>query len=461
MDSSIKERSEISWLYLTQSLYFFGFFALKSIFVLYLINHHGFSDGQAISLFASYMCLSYGTSLAGSTIADKLLGVKNSILLGGFLSCLGAVCLMTLSAEYICLGLAFLSLGMGLTKPNLHTTTGLYFQNPEDPKKDIAYNISFMVIQIGHTLASVACGAVASGFDWNYGIALVVLSFIAATYLLNKKVNPEQDNVVFSKEKLLISLASVSGIIATVYSFLTFRDHSSGVLGLIVCGSLIYLGWIFYQCDHQERKGMGIIILGLALHTALCSLIEQSGSSITLFVENAVDRNILGAMVPTPVFMSFEPMFLVASSLIYIYVSKRNAKLLDAINWSVKAALGFALLGLGFIILSVGSNNQNALLSPLWVLSSFFLQMMGEVLIAPTILASISKNAPPRYKSIMMGFFVLTIAYGHFIAGFMAQFSVAGQGSHGSFFMVLGLLPLAVAMPLFMLKGRKMAVKFR
>jgi POT family proton-dependent oligopeptide transporter len=451
---------DIKFLYLTQSLYFFGFFALKSIFVLYLINYHGFSDSQAISLFASYMCLSYGTSLAGSTIADKLLGVKGSIHLGGILSCLGTFFLMTLPAEYMCLGLAFLSLGMGLTKPNLHTTTGLYFKNPGDPKKDSAYNISFMAIQSGHTLASVACGAVASALGWNYGVALVVISFIAATYLLYKKVTPGQDEIIFSKEKLLALLGSVIVIIALVYCFLIFRNHAQGVLGLIVCGSLMYLGWIFYQCDKQERNGMGSIILGLVMHTALCSLIEQSGSSVTLFVENHVNRNILGSLVPTPVFMSFEPMFLVASSLIYIFVSKRYSRLFDTFNWYVKSALGFTLLGLGFLILSVGSNSQAALLSPIWILGSFFLQMMGEVLISPTILATISRNAPSRYKSIMMGFFVLTIAYGHIIAGFMAQHSIAGQGSYSSFFMILGLLPFAVVLPLFILQGKKLMIKF-
>ncbi len=447
---------QISWLYLTQALYFFGFFALKSIFVLYLINHHGFSDGQAISLFASYMCLSYGTSLAGSAMADKLLGVKTSILLGGFLSCLGTICLMALSEEYLCLGLAFLSLGMGLTKPNLHTMTGLYFKNLEDPKKDHAYSVSYMAIQSGHMLASIACGAVALAYGWNYGIALVVFSFIAATYLLSKKVRHGQDEVVFSREKLLVLLGSVIGIITLVYCFLIFRDYAHGMMGSIICGSLLYLGWIFYQCTEQERNGMWFIILNLLFFVIIVSLIEQGGSSLTLFIEGSVNRDILGILIPTPAFASFGSMCVVVCSLISVYLSKRYSKKVNSLSWLIKIVMSFSFVSLGFIILTIGSYNRTGLLSPLWVFGSLILQMMGVVIITPTILAVISKNAPLRFKSIMMGYYLATIAYGHFIAGFVAQFSLTGVSSYGTFFFSLGLIPLVVAVTLFFLQSRQL-----
>jgi POT family proton-dependent oligopeptide transporter len=429
---------DIKFLYLTQALYYFGFYGLKSIFVLYAINHHAMGESQAISLFATYMCLSYGMALAGSTIADRLLGVKNSILVGGVLSFLATLCFTLLSQDLFCLGLAFMGLGMGMVKPNLISSVGQYYRESEHSQKDKAFSIFYMAIHFGQMLGSILCGFVAYTYGWNSGILLIALGFLVATVFLLWKVRSDQE------------------IIAAIYTLLIYRDNIQGIMGASICASIMYFAWIFYQCNDRERKGLWHIIMGLSLMVLFGALYEQAGSSVTLFIEKAVDRQVLGYEIPTAAFASLSPMYVVVCSLVYLFAAKNFSGKNNSMSWLYKVAYGFIIFSASFLSLSAGTASTSSLISPLWVLGALFLQAMGEVLICPTIIAAISQNAPSRFKSLMIGYNIMSIAYSHYIAGFIAQYSinesvsVATQASYGTFFAYLGFLPLVVGASLFL-----------
>lgn len=447
---------DIKFLYLTQSFYFFGFYGLKSIFVLYAIQHHSMGESQAIKLFATYMCLSYGMALAGSAIADRLLGVKISILIGAILCLLGTASLAFLSKDLLFLGLTFFSLGTGLVKPNLIASTGLYFKDSEKTQHEKAFSISYVAIQSGNMFAALLCGFAAPIYGWDYGIILIGLSFLAGSYVLLWKVRTEQEKQhEISADNLCLAFIIIAAITAAIYTLFIFRDSFQEIMGMSVFASLLYFGWIFCQCDVAERKGMFTIILSLVLIVLYGTLYEQAGSSMTLFIDKAVDRNIFGLEIPTIVFSSISPVYVVICSLAYLYASKRYSEKVESVDWRLKIALGFIFVSSGFLCLGLAPSNESALVPPAWLIGAFLLQTMGGVMISPTLFAIISKHAPSNYKSTMIGFAMMSIAYSHYVAGFVAQLSVtetfptvAMSSTYGSFFLYLGLMPLVVGLSL-------------
>jgi proton-dependent oligopeptide transporter, POT family len=456
---------EIKFLYLTQSLYFFGFYGLKSIFVLYAISHHAMGESQAIGFFATYMCLSYGLALVGSTIADRFLGVKNSILVGGVLCLLGTLSLIFLVQSNLFLGLTLLSVGTGLVKPNLIASTGLYFTESEKVQSDKAFSISYVAIQTGNMFAALFCGFAAPLYGWNYGIMLIGLSLLAGFFILSCKIRFEKENSrEFSLKSLLLAFIIIATIIGAIYSFFLFQSSFQGIMGISVIASLLYLGWIFTQSNAAERKSILTIILSLVLIVLYGSLYEQTGSSMTLFIEKSVDRNIFGLDIPTIVFSSIGPVYTVSCSLFYLYVSKRYTETAESVQWLTKVAIGFVFVSCGFLCLGLASHNASSLISPAWLIGAFLLQTMGGVMICPTLFSTISINAPVSFKSTMMGFALMSIAYSHYVAGSVAQFSVtealpsvAIPTSYGSFFLVLGVMPLIVGLSLFVYQRKRWA----
>ena len=456
----------MAYLYVTQALCNFGFYGIKSLFILYAIHQLTFDKPQAIELFATFMTLCYATSLLGGMIADRILGIKNTVLIGGFLTFMGLLSFTYPSPEFCYLGLAFMSLGSGFFKPNLSTSVGLFFENPMDPQKDRAYSFFYMAMNLGGLLAPIICGFVSIQYGWNYGILLVAAGFFGATYLFNQKVylgDQESMRVTLTFQKTLLLFISLSIALALFYGLFKYRDSFHGLMGIIAFSSVIYLGRIYYQCNVEERKDVSHIMVSILLFAFFCSLFEQSGSSLLLFFEKSVDRTIFGALIPSSALLSLGPLFVLIISPILLFLFKAYFEKRKPIDGFFKIGLGFVFVGGSFLLLSYSSHQGTSLVSPVWVVGAILIQTIGELLVVPIILSNISKYSPPRFRSIMMSYWLMAIAYGHYLAGFIAQYSVgtplefstSALERYGSFFFSLGLMPLGVAVLLLGYQGMR------
>jgi proton-dependent oligopeptide transporter, POT family len=451
--------SSINIVYTTQALSSLSFFGLKSVFVLYAIGQLSFDESQAIALYAAFMSLSYVTSLIGGTLADKLLGVKNTIVMGGLFNFFGTLCFTLPIQSLGLIGLALICLGSGFLKPNLSTAVGLFFGNPKDPQKDKAYTLYYMAINLGSFLAPLVTGFVSRTYGWSFGLLFVAATFLVAAYLFYKHVNfpKKQTAVSLTISKMLVLASSLFVLVILLYLLLNYRESFHGLMGTIAIGSLFYLGRIVLQCSLVERVEIFKAILGILLFAFFCSLYEQAGSSLILFFERCVDRQLLGSSLPASIFLSLNPLFVLILSPLLIYLSKTYADKTKLENEFLKIAKGFVLIGLSFVTLSLSAWQSSTLISPWWVIIASLIHTFGELLIVPTILATISKYAPSRFRSIMMSFWIMAIAYGHYVAGFIAQFSLGkplettatSLDRFGAFFFSLGLMPIGVAILLF------------
>ena len=463
-----------SGLFLTQVFYIFSFYGLKSIFVLYAISQFSFSEKEAVSLYATFMALSYVCSMIGGWIADKSLGIKHTLYLGGCLHISGVLCLM-FSAQQMCFaGMALISLGSGFFKPNLSTAVGMLFENPKDPKKDKTYSAFYMAMNLGSFIAPLLCGFIGRRYGWHYGLGLFVISVSSGLYFFHTKSNFKHKKEIFISESDLLSNAFFVGILLVVllsliYFLFQYRDSFDHLMGIIALGSFIYLGKVFYECNRQERADILMILLYILIFTFFCSLFEQAGSSLMLFFDKTVDRHILDIEFPSSTLFSLGSIFVIICSPLLMMFCERVLEKDKPMDGLVKVMIGFLFLSLSFFILMLGCWQEKGLVSPFWVGGALLIQTIGELLIVPIGFSNVSKLSPPRFRSVMMSFWLMAIAYGSYFSGFIARSSLI-QGSASSeislehyrhFFFGLGLMPLGASLLLFILYGFRKRLLFK
>jgi POT family proton-dependent oligopeptide transporter len=449
-------------LFSTQAFFNFSFYGLKSIFILYAIGQFSLSEAEAIGFFATLMALSYATSLIGGWIADNKLGTKNTIVLGGVLQALGISCLLFTSKELFFLALALISLGSGFYKPNLSSSVGQLFEDSRDPQKDKAYSTYYIAMNLGSFAAPLCCGFVGKVYGGYYSsLLLMIITLVGGAYLFYQKLNFKQEKVQRIHKHAFLSHPAFLGtcfVVLLGILYLLFKCHESfsHLMGVIALFSLLYLGKIFYQSSSQERGDVLSIILYILLFTLFCALFEQAGSSLMLFFDKAVDRQFLGIEYPPAVLLSLGPIFVLICSPLLIVFSEKILEKNNPMDGFVKIGIGFVLTGISFAILALSCYTQNDLASPLWVVGAIFIQTFGELLIVPIGFANISKLAPPRFRSLMMSFWLMAIAYGHYLGGFIARFSVSNSAvaevslaHYSTFFWNLGFMACGLGVVLF------------
>jgi POT family proton-dependent oligopeptide transporter len=443
-------------LYCTQTLCNFGFYGIKSIFILYAMSRYTMNDHEAIVLFSTFMSLCYATSLVGGTMADKGLGLRYSIIAGCSLSVVGLLCFLVDGKDFCLFGLALMSLGSGFFKPNLSTAVGIFFDDPGDPRKDKAYSWYYIAMNLGSLTGPIACGFISNRFGWNYGIALIAASFMAATVLFYKNVkfkthlDPEK-HITNKKKLIFLAVILLSSVIP--FCLLKIPESFHGLMSITAIGSCVYLAYIFYRCTPIERKDVLTIIGYIVLFALFCSFFEQAGSSLILFFEKAVDRHIAGYVIPSSAFLSLSCLCVLIISPVVVYLSQEKGQHPAPSNTILKMGTGFLFAGLSFWMLAIGAC-QNTVTVPIkWVIGFTVIQTIGEVLIVPAGFASVSKYAPARFRSVMMSFWLMAIAYGHYFAGFIARLSLdSRQGisasasllHYGTFFFRLSFMPIIV-----------------
>lgn len=465
---NIKHFLEFSSTYFTQAVFNGCFFGIRSIFVLYAISHFSFSEKEAIGFFAVFMTLCYGTSLIGGYIADKGLGVKNTIIIGGIYSAVGLLCILFPSHDFLFLGLALSALGSGFIKPNVPTAVGLLFEDPKDPRKDSVYSILYIAANFGGLITPVICGIIGKTYGWNYGIIFVAIVLAGATCFVYRtmRFHPSyKENLIFSKITLL---GSNIALIIFLYFLFKYQGYFHSLMGIITCGSFVCLGTIFFHCNSREKKDVLTIILYILLFTVFATLYEQAGTSIMLFFENFVDRKVMGNVIPSSILMSLDPLFVLIIGPLLILLTTKYLEKKEPISGLTKIGWGFLCISANFLILALSTFLNGFPIPLLWIVGAFFIQTIGELWIAPVSFSKISQYAPLRFKSLLMSFWSMAIAYGHYFAGFIAQFSLGNSPSlsldrsflsYQTFFIHLGMVPLCVGLSLLTFQAIKYNIK--
>lgn len=421
-------------LFVTEMAERFSYYGMRAVFTLYMVAAL-FTMESASEIYGYYTGLVYLTPLLGGYIADRYWGNRRSIIVGGMLMAFGQF-LMFLSASFvqpaikeaegmidptvnnqlaiICMmgGLFFLILGNGFFKPNISTMVGNLYR-PDDQRKDSAFTIFYMGINVGATLGPLTCGIFEGDylnpmrFKWAFLCACIAM--LASTlifYLLkNKYLMDYEGNAIGTKPKLQEK---------TERQQLTRKEKQHIVVIFIIAAFVIFF-WAAY---------------------------EQAGVSLTYFADQQTDRHIFGWEMPTSYFQSFPAIFVVLLAPFMNLVWEVLRRFGHEPSSVMKQAIGLAFLSIGYMLIAFGVKDlgPNVKVSMLWLTGLYFIHTLGELSLSPIGLSLVSKLSPKHLASLMMGIWFMSTAVSNMLAGQLA--TLYPDGSSKSLFGIIEIASL-------------------
>ena len=448
----------------------FSYYGMRALFVLYLVAAF-FTNDQASQIYGSYTGLVYLTPLLGGYIADRYWGNRRSIIAGGIIMALGqflmfaSACIVrqsifvkggeidtavdnNLSLWLMFAGLAALIIGNGFFKPNISTMVGDLYE-PQDHRKDSAFTIFYMGINLGAFIAPFICGTLGEGdwtnpsrFRWGFFIAgcamvisVVVFWLLKDKYLVtpegkqigtinNKREVKSEDTAVshgsFMRTAIYIAVAI---ILVTLFS-LNARNFNDYISAAIYATSIVLPVFIITDksLTNAERMRIGVIYVIAVFVIFFWSAFEQAGSSLTIIADQQTNRNIGSWEMPTTWFQSINPVVVVAfapvMAMMWEWLSKHGIR----IHSIYKQSLGLMLLALGYVVIAYGTKdmNQSAKISMWWLFALYFIHTIGELSLSPIGLSLVTKLSPTRMASLLMGVWFMSNATSNILAGELA-----------------------------------------
>jgi POT family proton-dependent oligopeptide transporter len=441
-------------LFFTEMWERFSYYGMRALLVLYLTSTalkggFGLERASALEIYAIFTGLVYLTPILGGILADKLLGQRQSVYIGGLLMALGnfvlAMSVGSAGAEEVAMGRqALLNLGLGLLiagngffKPNISTMVGgLYEQN--DIRRDSGFTIFYMGINLGAFLAPLIAGSLGEIYGWQYGFSasgigmLLGLVIFASTQKYLKNVglppsSPASQSKLETKHYINILIWAM-GVAFLVYGMLTLFSSMSDSTYQVVTNTIFAvgaLGVIYFIYNNttggDEWSRVGVIFVLAFFNIFFWAGFEQAGGTFNLFAEENTNRSLGSVTIPTTWFQSINafaiftlaPLF----AILWIYLSKRKLNP----NIPVKFGLGLILLGLGFVVMFFANQKSQGgnLVSPLWLVFVYLLHTVGELFLSPIGLSMITKLSPPKIVSLMMGLWFTSIALANYMAGIL------------------------------------------
>ena len=430
----------------------FSYYGMRALLILYLVNYLHWGVAHAAKVYGTYTSLVYLTPLIGGYVADRLIGTRRSLLLGGAIIALGHFSLAFESMPAVYLGLALIIIGTGFFKPNVSTMVGQIYP-PGDTRRDSGFTIFYMGINLGAALAPFVCGWLAQEAGWRYGFAaagvgmvigLIIYWWGADRYLPGIGLTPtrSRENAAavaagaMMEESRVAIVPSIVGAMLGVGVALLLKGGLMGSFFGVTIGGMF--GMTLGGTQGEERKRTIAIFIAVTFVVCFWMAAEQTGSSLSLFADKHTDRHFGGGVIPTSFFQSINPIFILLLAPIFAWIWTRLERFGGSPSTPMKMALGLVLLGCGFFVLAVGARYSDAgmQVSPLWLVGYYFLQTCGELCLSPVGLSYVTKVAPIRFASLLMGAWFLGNSTASWLAGNFAAMTATMAHNQANFFAI-------------------------
>lgn len=493
-------------LFVTEMWERFSYYGMRALFMLYMVQALLFDKELASQVYGSYTGLVYLTPLIGGYIADRYWGNRRSIVTGALTMAVGQF-LLFLSACYyhevglakylMFCGLGLLILGNGFFKPNISTMVGRLYR-PDDSRKDSAFTIFYMGVNVGSTLAPLICGLIGNtghpeDFKWGFLAACIGMLLGAAVFrifmnryicdpdgnpvgtaLARSKETTEKDEKKPSNTGRTVLMVAFTLILTILFS-VNWGHTSDGVFaGADWIGSLIYATVIVMpiiiitdkSLTRTEQARIGVIYIIAFFVIFFWSAYEQAGASLTFFADEQTDRRIGNWEMPAAYFQSFNPIMIVTLAPVFAAIWSFLGKRGWEPSSPRKQSIGLLLLSLGYLYIAFGVKDiePGVKVSMAWLTGLYLIHTMGELCLAPIGLSLVYKLSPARFSSLLMGVWYLSTSAANKFAGFLSGFypehgvskSCLGYQVENlyDFFMLFVFMSGAAAVILFLLSGK-------
>jgi len=405
----------------------FGYYGLQGIMAVYLVKMLGMSEAQSITLFASFSALVYGLVAVGGWLGDKVLGTKRVIVLGTLVLALGYALVAwsghDISLVYI--GMATIAVGNGLFKANPSSLLSTCYEK-DDPRLDGAFTMYYMAINIGSFFSMLATPWLAAEFGWSTAFALSFVGMLIT--LVNfmffrkwvKNHGSKADFAPLDIRKLLMTLV---GIVVMI-TLATWLLHNQGiarlVLGVIAIGIVLVFAKETFALKGHARRKMIVAFVLMVQAIVFFVLYMQMPTSLNFFAIRNVEHSILGITFQPEQFQALNPFWIMVFSPLLAAIYNKMG---DRLPMPHKFALGMVLCSAAFLVLPLGASlaNELGIVSVNWLILSYALQSIGELMISGLGLAMVAQLVPQRLMGFIMGSWFLTTAGAAMVAGKVAN----------------------------------------
>ena len=457
----------------------------------------GWTKESANTLYGWYTGLAFLLPIVGGLIADKFIGTHRSMVVGGLLIALGHITLacagigamdQALSGQAVFIaGLALIVIGTGHFKPCVSVMVGQLY-SPDDPRRDGGFTIFYMGINIGAFLCAFVCGTLGEqvGWHWGFGSAAVGMLLGLGIYLKFRQrylqgIGLPPAGRSNTSAYFLIGGVVLAAFVGLIYHAGFFGALENGVrsamsnpigawgipIGLLLVTAIL-IGWLLIIQQPCDRGTIASVLVFIAFNTFFWMAFEQAGSSLNLFAEDNTSRMIGSWEVPTSWFQSINAFCVFMLAPIFAAVWLRLGARGRDPKQATKIGLGLLLLGVGYVFMVFGAQfaSTGVRVSMLWLVATYFFHTLGELCLSPTGLAFVTKAAPVKFVSLLMGIWFLSSFLAGVLGGYLAAtteaieqgtislpwyswFRLGGQADYYLLFVivsvVLGLVALATS----------------
>jgi POT family proton-dependent oligopeptide transporter len=439
----------------------FNFYGMRAILTLFMVNSLLMKEADASLIYGGFLGLCYLTPMLGGFVADRFLGNRNCIMLGGLMMAVGQFLLfisatvftsnIELAKILLWVALGIIIFGNGFFKPNISSMVGSLYPKQEKNKLDTAFTIFYMGINLGAFLGQLICPIVGDvkdaggirdiyAFKWGFLAAAIamVLGTMVFFYLKNKYVvtpegrpigglpskndasdfeDGESQKAVFSKNALIGAVVAFVGL-----GFLFHYAFGQNIIYAIIYASGLSLAGLIISdtsLTKIERDRILVIYIVAFFVIFFWAAFEQAGSSLTFIADNQTDRNFFGWNMPPSMVQIFNGLFVVMFAVPFSMLwDKLRANNREPIS-PFKQAIGLLLIAVSYFIIAhnVKDLGNNGLLAIKWLILLYLIQTCAELCLSPIGLSLVGKLSPKRFSSLLYGVFFLSNAAGYALAG--------------------------------------------
>ncbi|HXU30855.1 MAG TPA: peptide MFS transporter [Thermoanaerobaculia bacterium] len=433
----------LATLFFTEFWERFSYYGMRALLILFMTagvasGGLGYDAAKAGAIYGLYTGSVYLLALPGGWVADRLLGQRRSVFLGGILIACGHFSMAIDSIQTFFLGMLLIVLGTGLLKPNVSTMVAELY--PEGgSRRDAGFSIFYMGINLGAFVAPLVCGPLGQKINWHIGFAVAGLGMLIGLiqYTLGGKhlgtagLEPNAATSPAERAKARNFLLAAVGLLAVIVALIWLGtlpvnpEAIAKITGYLI-GGLVAL-YFLYQFvsggyDATERKRILAIFLLFLFSSVFWSGFEQAGSSLNLFAQDKTNPNGFGFNMPASVLQSVNPLLIILCAPLFAWLWVRLSKSKLEPSAPAKFSLGLILLGGGFFVMvgAAKAAEGGVLVSPLWLCLTYLFHTAGELCVSPVGLSTVTKLAPQRIVGQMMGIWFMSISLGNLIAGLVA-----------------------------------------
>lgn len=462
----------------------FSYYGMRALLTLYMVQElfkelsQSEADSKALGIYGSYTAMVYLFPVVGGILADKVLGFRKAILFGGILMMAGHFAL-ALEGMYFAgnmqlffISLTFIIIGNGFFKPNISSFLGNFY-GLNDSRKDGAFTIFYMGVNIGALLSIVTCGYVGEQISWHYGFGLAGIGMLLGLLVFwlfgpktfgKKGINPssEENFPEIDEEEDIKRLNSSPELRQNVldaeaaefepntssklkrnqlYTFIgtilfipicaQFLNLSDVVTWILIVLSVGILGVLGFMSAQQEGKAAGqrlwVIMVLFVFHAVFWALFEQAGGSITLFTARNVDRLVMGSEIPASIFQFFNSFFIITLAPVFswMWIKMRSAN--REPSTPMKFVLGLSQLALGFVFIVLGAQffSTEGMVPMVFLVLMYLFHTTGELSLSPVGLSMITKLSPKKTVGFVMGAWFLSISLANKMAGLIGELTAS------------------------------------